>query len=405
MLDIVYENVTSAPSETIVDLYRAGGWWQEEPAWRAAIPQMIRGSLCFLLAREPGGRVVGMGRVISDGASDGYIQDVVVLPEFRGRGIGRTIIRRLTDRCVAAGLTWIGLVAEPGTQKFYQALDTSPSLAFNPCSTRCVPDRDAFLGFPFAPIENRAPRARDRTFLPATRNPCLTTVRLRWASGRRFSITLRPRRTGYALALRSGRPRSPAQATATIGTGFRDLAGNPTPPAPSNCPHRWSSNRSAPSSWRDIRLLPRTSTWSRIATVPTTCTAPKTWRRWPAVATPRSATWSSRPRGSTPGGSSRSARSTARNVSKSATTSQPNARRLPCSRKARRSRPAIRDFAALGLRGLLLRIDDRPAAFSIYDRLNPTTALVLFERALRDKKGLYQGDQPGNRPRHSRPRG
>ena len=51
---------------------------------------------------------------------------------------------------------------------------------------------------------------------------------------------------------------------------------------------------------------------------------------------------------------------------------------------------AIRDFAALGLRGLLLRIDDRPAAFSIYDRLNPTTALVLFERALRNKKGLYQ---------------
>jgi hypothetical protein len=51
---------------------------------------------------------------------------------------------------------------------------------------------------------------------------------------------------------------------------------------------------------------------------------------------------------------------------------------------------AIRDFAALGLRGLLLHIDDRPAAFSIYDRLNPTTAVVLFERALRDKKGLYQ---------------
>jgi hypothetical protein len=51
---------------------------------------------------------------------------------------------------------------------------------------------------------------------------------------------------------------------------------------------------------------------------------------------------------------------------------------------------AIREFGALGLQGLLLRIHDRPAAFSIYDRLNPTTALVLFERALRDKKGLYQ---------------
>jgi hypothetical protein len=51
---------------------------------------------------------------------------------------------------------------------------------------------------------------------------------------------------------------------------------------------------------------------------------------------------------------------------------------------------AIHDFGALGLAGLLLRIDDRPAAFSIYDHLNPTTAVVLFERALRDKKGLYQ---------------
>jgi ribosomal protein S18 acetylase RimI-like enzyme len=73
-----------------------------------------------------------MGRVISDGASDGYIQDVVVLPEFRGRGIGREIIRRLTDRCVAAGLTWIGLVAEPNTQEFYEALGFQPLTGFQP---------------------------------------------------------------------------------------------------------------------------------------------------------------------------------------------------------------------------------------------------------------------------------
>jgi len=51
---------------------------------------------------------------------------------------------------------------------------------------------------------------------------------------------------------------------------------------------------------------------------------------------------------------------------------------------------AIREFSALRLHGLLLHIDDRPAAFSIFDRLNPTTALVLFERALRNEKGLYQ---------------
>jgi len=44
----------------------------------------------------------------------------------------------------------------------------------------------------------------------------------------------------------------------------------------------------------------------------------------------------------------------------------------------------------LSLRGLLLRANGRPAAFSIFDRLNPTTAVVLFERALRSETGLYQ---------------
>lgn len=51
---------------------------------------------------------------------------------------------------------------------------------------------------------------------------------------------------------------------------------------------------------------------------------------------------------------------------------------------------ALRMFGPLGLRGLLLRIEGRPGAFSICDRLNPTTAVVLFERALRTEKGLYQ---------------
>jgi aralkylamine N-acetyltransferase len=123
---ITFELATSAPTEAIVDLYKAGGWWHEVPGWREVIPAMIRGSFAFLVAREPGGRLVGMGRVISDGVSDSYIQDVVVLRELRGQGVGREIVRRLTERCLEAGITWIGLVAEPGTQDFYQLLGFHP---------------------------------------------------------------------------------------------------------------------------------------------------------------------------------------------------------------------------------------------------------------------------------------
>jgi ribosomal protein S18 acetylase RimI-like enzyme len=122
MSEIAYEVVSSAPTDAVVGLYQAGGWWHEDPVNRTIIPQMIRGSFCFLVAREPDGRVVGMGRVISDGVSDAYIQDVVVLDACRGRGIGREIVRRLTERCLESRIGWIGLVAEPGTWGFYEPL-------------------------------------------------------------------------------------------------------------------------------------------------------------------------------------------------------------------------------------------------------------------------------------------
>ena len=127
-----YEAVTSAPIEEIVDLYKAAGWWQESPEARAIIPSMIRGSLCFMVARSIEGRIIGMARVISDGYSDAYIQDVVVLESYRGRGVGRELVRRLTQFCVARKIAWIGLVAEPGTQGLYQELGYGPLVDYQP---------------------------------------------------------------------------------------------------------------------------------------------------------------------------------------------------------------------------------------------------------------------------------
>lgn len=120
--EIEYQVVTSAPIKEIVKLYKAGGWWHESTANRRRIEPMMRGSFCFMVARNPDGKIVAMGRVISDGASDAYIQDVVVLPAHRRQGIGRELIRRLTRYCVERNIGWIGLVAEPGTRAFYESL-------------------------------------------------------------------------------------------------------------------------------------------------------------------------------------------------------------------------------------------------------------------------------------------
>ncbi len=127
-----YESVTAALVDEIVELYRAAGWWQESAANRRRIDPMIRGSLCFMVARAPDKRIVAMGRVISDGASDAYIQDVVVLPAYRRRGIGRELVRRLTQFCAEHDIDWIGLVAEPGTAAFYRNLGYDLLEGFQP---------------------------------------------------------------------------------------------------------------------------------------------------------------------------------------------------------------------------------------------------------------------------------
>jgi ribosomal protein S18 acetylase RimI-like enzyme len=109
-------------ADEIVALYRAGGWWKEG-ADPAGISGIIRGSFLFAVAVDPAtGSAIGMGRVLSDGVSDGYIQDLVVLKKYRRSGIGRMIVSALLEACKAQGLGWICLIAEPGSEGFYQPL-------------------------------------------------------------------------------------------------------------------------------------------------------------------------------------------------------------------------------------------------------------------------------------------
>lgn len=132
MKNIDYEAVKSAPVEEIVALYKSAGWWQESPEAREIIPAMIQGSYCFMVARSLDGKIIGMARVLSDGHSDAYIQDVVVLNSHRGQGVGRELVRRLTKLCESRKIGWIGLVAEPGTQGLYEELGFRPLTGYQP---------------------------------------------------------------------------------------------------------------------------------------------------------------------------------------------------------------------------------------------------------------------------------
>jgi len=114
--------VKSWDLDEIVDLYKSGGWWKDEYEKKGLV-SLIEGSFLFAVILDTHSkRAVGMGRLISDGSSDGYIQDVVVLQDLRGKGLGKKIISSLVSEAKKRGLEWIGLIGEPNTQGFYEKL-------------------------------------------------------------------------------------------------------------------------------------------------------------------------------------------------------------------------------------------------------------------------------------------
>jgi ribosomal protein S18 acetylase RimI-like enzyme len=123
--DISVHIVKEWETTALINLYKAGGWWLQDHN-PAHLPDLVRSSFAFAVAvDEKTGKSVGMGRVISDGVADGYIQDLVVVPEFRGKGVGRKILRTLLAFCYERKITWIGLIAEPGTEEFYTSIGFS----------------------------------------------------------------------------------------------------------------------------------------------------------------------------------------------------------------------------------------------------------------------------------------
>jgi len=62
---------------------------------RSVVERSIRHSLCFGAYSE--GRQVAFARVVSDRAVFAYLMDVFVVPEFRGRGISKALVRAILD--------------------------------------------------------------------------------------------------------------------------------------------------------------------------------------------------------------------------------------------------------------------------------------------------------------------
>ena len=85
MSDITIVCDRSLPEAALLELYGAAGW----QAYLA--PGLLREAYSrslYALGAFDGGRLVGAVRAVGDGCTIILIQDLLVLPEYRRRGIG-----------------------------------------------------------------------------------------------------------------------------------------------------------------------------------------------------------------------------------------------------------------------------------------------------------------------------
>ena len=121
-MNIEYLIVKEADRDQIIALYKQAGWWTASDDEDVSfVDGIISSTFKFAIARTEG-KIVGMGRAISDGVSDAYIQDVTVDQKYRKKGIGSGIIRLLVKSLKAEKIGWIGLISEPGAENFYNEL-------------------------------------------------------------------------------------------------------------------------------------------------------------------------------------------------------------------------------------------------------------------------------------------
>ena len=117
-MNITYTD-TLTPEE--FNALRTGVGWGELENSLAA--QGLENSAFIVCARD-GEKAVGMARVITDYGYIVYVADVIVQPEYQGKGLGREIMTRImayiNEKIAPGHYKFVNLMSKRGKETFYK---------------------------------------------------------------------------------------------------------------------------------------------------------------------------------------------------------------------------------------------------------------------------------------------
>ncbi|HEM3005023.1 TPA: GNAT family N-acetyltransferase [Streptococcus suis] len=118
---ITYKQNPQLDFQAVLDVYASVGW-----TGYTSRPEMLEKALehsLLVLATFDGDRLVGLLRAVGDGHSIVFIQDILVLPTYQRRGIGRQLLEQAVTHF--PGIYQLHLLTDntEKTRSFYEAID------------------------------------------------------------------------------------------------------------------------------------------------------------------------------------------------------------------------------------------------------------------------------------------
>ena len=129
---------TSVSIDDVLPLYQAVGWtnYTNQPQMLA---QALTHSLAIYLARD-GEKIVGLVRLVGDGFSSVFVQDLIVLPSYQRQGIGSALMKNALADYKDAYQVQLATDESEKTLGFYRSLGFETLSSFQ-CTGMILVDR------------------------------------------------------------------------------------------------------------------------------------------------------------------------------------------------------------------------------------------------------------------------
>ena len=113
---MIYKYNEKVDVKEICDLRQAVGWNRMEK--ELADPR-LKSYYHIAVYEEENQNLIGFVDSISNGVTDAYIQDLMIHPDFQGKGLGSELMNKMIDYLKKAGIYMISVLYDESLKDFY----------------------------------------------------------------------------------------------------------------------------------------------------------------------------------------------------------------------------------------------------------------------------------------------